>query len=356
MGRGKRTKLATNIFSDSSGISAIVRHRGSRPRELRFSHGTAMKTIRAEMRKTLAKLISARPQPQRGTLAADAERYYALTRHLASWRERRSEVRAWLSLYGTRNRSQVTADDVQAARTAWLENKVSPKTINHRMHTLRHLYRTLDGQKTETPCDELKPLPVHKTPAVFVEADVIRQVDANLRAGELRGELRSAKTRARFRVLATTGKRPSELMRAAPSDVDLERRVWIVRDGKGGFSPGLYLNDDMLAAWRLFVAAKAWGKYETSAFARTLRSAGWPAGIRPYSLRHTTWITASEKGADLSDVQAGAGHTDIRTTRRHYVPVLQSRMQRLSELLAGRFDLWKDVEPKRGPRRKAKAG
>jgi integrase len=81
---------------------------------------------------------------------------------------------------------------------------------------------------------------------VAVPHATIAAVAAQLEEHERRGWLRSAKTRARFMVLASTGKRPSELMRAQPHDVDFVRRVWTVRDGKGGWSPGIYLNDDML--------------------------------------------------------------------------------------------------------------
>jgi integrase len=180
-------------------------------------------------------------------------------------------------------------------------------------------------------------LPVPKTPPVFVSDELIRTVDAALEQLERERRVRDRKMRARFRVLAATGKRPSELMRAEPQDVDLARRVWIVRDGKGGFSPGLYLNDDMLAAWQFFIDAEAWGPFRGWSYIRTLRMAGWPEHVRPYNLRHTTWITASERGIDLADIQAGAGHKSIATTRRHYVPVRDSRMQKMSEALAGRF-------------------
>ncbi len=44
---------------------------------------------------------------------------------------------------------------------------------------------------------------------------------------------------------------------ARPEDVNLEARVWVPRDAKGGYSPGVYLNDDMLAAWTLFIEARA---------------------------------------------------------------------------------------------------
>jgi integrase len=157
----------------------------------------------------------------------------------------------------------------------------------------------------------------------------------------------NAKTRARFRVFVSTGKRPIEIMRAKPGDVNLEARVWVPRDAKGGFCPGVYLNDDMLEAWKLFIAEKAWGKYNQGSFSRTLRSAGWPAGVRLYQARHSMWITASEMGIDLHDIATGAGHTDPRTTRKAYVPVLNSRLQTMSERMDGRFGGWRSA-PERG--------
>jgi hypothetical protein len=40
---------------------------------------------------------------------------------------------------------------------------------------------------------------------------------------------------------------------------------------------------------------------------------------------------------DLADVGAFLGHRDLDTTRDHYVPVLDARMQTASDRLAGRF-------------------
>ena len=87
--------------------------------------------------------------------------------------------------------------------------------------------------------------------------------------------------------------------------------MWAVRDGKGGWSPGCYLTDDAVVAWRLFIQADAWGPYETSSLARVLRAAGWPVGVRPYSLRHTLGQTLSEAGVDLADVGTALGHTRV---------------------------------------------
>ena len=79
-----------------------------------------------------------------------------------------------------------------------------------------------------------------------------------------------------------------------------------------------------------------------------------PVGYRDYTegthaLRHTVGISLSEAGADLSDVQAHLGHKQLSTTRRHYVPVLGSRMQRLSESIEGRFQWPEEAVTARGP-------
>jgi integrase len=317
---------------------------GSVQRERRFPLGTDLKLVSKWREETRIKLRYSRPKGRKGTLAGDAAAYLRQVGHLASLKSRKNEVRVWVERLGDRLRDTITKADVLEARVAWLAEKTAPKTINNRVQTLRHLYRTLDGPAAPTPCDHIEPLHVGKTPPVFIPPELVREIETTLAAYESVNRLLDEKTRARFRVLASTGKRPSEIMRAQPEDVDLERRVWIVRDGKGGYSPGLYLNDDMVAAWELFIDANAWGPYNTNSFARVLRGAGWPKGVRPYMLRHTTWITASERGADLSDVQAGAGHKSIATTRRHYVPVLSSRMQKLSELLDHRFD-WTNTAP-----------
>ena len=185
---------------------------------------------------------------------------------------------------------------------------------------------------------------VHTTPMRFVTDDLIAKVDTRLQELERDEPRRSKKTRARFRVLVSTGRRPSEVMRTEPGDLDLQRRIWLPRDGKGGFSPGIYLNDDMRAAWAFFIETGAWGWYNTGEHARRLRKAGWPEDVQPYHARHTVGITLSEKGVDLDDIGPMMGHRRRETTRKHYVPVLNSRMQRVSELLDGRFKGWPTVQ------------
>jgi integrase len=257
--------------------------------------------------------------------------------HLSNLRSVSGELNVWCDLVGTLSRHAITKDHVLDARAQWLEEGLAPKTVNHRVNRLRALFRELDGPRALSPTDDVRPLPVPRTPIQRITPQVVLDVIDRMATSRFKTRLR--KPIARLLVYATTGRRPSEIARALRSDVDFENRIWIPRDGKGGYTPGIYLNDDMLFAWRFFDEAKAWGRFNTRVFPRTLRRYGWPEGVRPYNLRHTIGITLSEGGFDLADVGPQLGHKQLETTRRHYVPVLDSRMQRMSEALNGRFAL-----------------
>lgn len=355
---GTRTTISRGIYLDSGGfeVRVVVGGVAYRQRMPLDSTLDELKATRAALENTGR---TETPRAARGTLRAAVPGYLRLCAHLASVDDLADHLNAWCARgLGDVQRHRITVQDVLRARNAWLEAGLSPKTINNRVGTLRNLYRRLDGKRAPTPCDDVDPLPVPKTPIRRVSTETILAVDAQLQAHEAKGFLRDAKTRARFRVFVSTGKRPCEIMRAQPGDVNLEARVWVPRDAKGGFCPGVYLNDDQKAAWELFIQADAWGPYNHGNFGRVLRSAGWPQDVPPYQARHTHWITASELGIDLADIAAGAGHTDPRMTRRKYVPVLNSRLQAMSERMDGRFQGWPAgtfVVPESRPARKSQS-
>lgn len=361
--RDTRRRVAPGIYEDGDNYHATIHVRGAGFREKRFPINTPLPDVESWRNSKRIELLEiARRGSAPGTFRRDAQRYIRdFTPHLASAKSREIEVQTWIREFGEKRRGQITTADVARVRSKWLTEGrrdkqpggLSTKTINNRVNTLRHLYHCLDGKKAWTPCDDLAPLEVHKTPIQFVADATIAAVDLKLQQLEREKRILSTRPRARFRVLVSTGRRPSELMRAQPTDVDLPRRIWLPRDGKGGFSPGIYLNDDMLAAWHFFITANAWGKFATDKQADYLRMAGWPADVRPYNARHTVGITLSERGVDLDDVGSMMGHKRRETTRRHYVPVLNSRMQKASELLNGRFAGWVQTEVQTS---KAKSG
>lgn len=357
--RGKRKRLDRCIYADPAGRSIIVC--GREYRELspygsfRDLPLTTLRLARADLERKYKG--SGQSKSGKGTLAAAVDAWDPLEQHLTSYTERRSELRAWVAKIGHLRFSRVTGADVRLVIGEWKKDGVAAKTIRNRLWSLGHLYRVLNGATATSPVDGIDPPEKVRHVIMPITPAIILSVYAKLQEFERTGRLRDTKTRARFMVRASTGKRPSEIMRALPQDIDLERRVWLVRDGKGGWSEGLYLNDDMIAAWQAFAAADAWGEFNTGSMAEVLRAAGWPSErdsrgkytSRPYHLRHSIGIDISELGIDLQDVGAWLGQTSVQTTRSHYVPVRNSRMQRISEALAGRLHGWNPV-PSAAPR------
>lgn len=330
--KGKRTTLATGIYQDTTGVTVRA---GNLP-DRRFGPGTPMDLLRA-VRAQMLKQHQARKRTGAATLRRDCARYRARKTHLVNPSSVEAEIEAWCVLYGTKARHALTRDDVLNARAAWLDAGLAPKTINNRVNRLRAIYRELDGPQAWSPTDNIAPLPVPRTPIQRVSPALVLRVIDTMATALHRKRLR--KTIARFMVYATTGRRPSEIARAQRSDVDFENRVWIPRDGKGGYTPGIYLNDDMLFAWTAFDEAQAWGRFNSRVFPRTLRRYGWPAGVRPYNLRHSIGLALSEAGFDLADIGPHLGHRRPETTRKHYVPVLGSRLQAMSEAMGDRIGL-----------------
>ena len=113
--RGKRKRLATGIFEDKAGRSGIVYIHG-RPKEYRFDPGTAISKIRQKLNDELKRLQgSGRARSYRGTLAAAVDAWDGQEAHLASWRERRAELRAWVKLYGDKRLNAIDAEDARRA-------------------------------------------------------------------------------------------------------------------------------------------------------------------------------------------------------------------------------------------------
>jgi integrase len=336
--RGTRETIERGIYKDVGGYEVVARA-GTLRRSQRFPLRTSLQTLRGWRDLTTSDLRDERqPTADASTLAGAIDSFIAKTK-LPRRAGIRPSLHAWAREYGERPRRKITAALCQQALERWRHAGYSPQSLYYRRLALYRLWKTLDGPTVKTPVDDIHIARPRVQRPTWVPDDVILSVLMELRRKELAGGKlrRSAKTRARFLVLATTGQRPAQLKRAQRSDVDLERGIWWVRPAKGGHAVPLHLNSEMLDAWKAFVAADAWSHYDTRSFARTLRACGWPKGIRPYNLRHAAGLTLSARGADLGDIQMHMGHTSIATTRQFYVPGLDERMKATSAALEGRF-------------------
>lgn len=317
----RRTRIAPGVYSDAYGLAAVVKV-GRIQKERRFPAGTDLVALRNWQDQQRDELREQHPTDRRQTVRKDIEsRAHALAGR-PSAKSDYSHLKAWIPFIGDLLRTEVTRAHVLLALQTWQAAGKAARTIRHRLRVLRELYASF---KLPSPAAgvELPKIPApHPVP---VSLETIRSVAASLQQGKRHpkgygGD--SDQAYARFLVRALTGQRPSQIMRAQPADVDLVRRIWFVRAGKGGTAIPLPLNAEMVKAWKLFAAVDAWGTFDARSFSKTIRRHGWPASIRPYNLRHTFAIDHLLHGTSLGEVQGLLGHRQIETTRKFYAPVL----------------------------------
>lgn len=333
-----RERIGSGIYRDQYGLAATVKV-AKVQREKRFPLDHPIKEIerwQARIRGELEEDRADEPEgapPARGTFEADLPRYLLLIVNRVGFKSDRSHLRAWVPHVGHLPRGQIRPSHVRAAFSAWLQDGKSARTIRHRRRVLRELYQALDGVHAKPPIKGVavpRPEDPHPTP---VPIKTIQKVAKSLKKGKRHKEGYgddSTLCYARFLVRATTGQRPTQIMRATPGDVDLKRRIWFVRAAKRGHPIPLPLTPDMIKAWKTFIAAKAWGSFDTRSFSKTIRRHGWPKGIRPYNLRHTFAIDHLLNGTELGDLQGLLGHRQIETTRKFYGPILLARLRKAS--------------------------
>jgi integrase len=330
----QRRRLATGIYADAHGLSVIVSHHGT-PQEHRFDPGTPLERLVRWRARKVGELADTDPAPARGTLARDVVTFLKTRKGLANYKTEKTNLKAWIAALGNVHRWKITPQAIETTIATWRAAGYSKQTLRHRFRILRQVYRTLDGRRARTPFDDLsmpeKPRPRPVAPA----DDVIAAVAAQLRKQEILRR-QDGKTRARFLVEATTGRRPAEVKRARVEDVDFARRLWYTRGAKGGRHTVIVLNEEQLAAWHLFAAARAWGAFDTRSFTATLQRAGWPKGMRVYNVRHAVAYAIRARGGDARDVQDQLGHTTLETGA-HYFDQDPARAAAVSAALDGRL-------------------
>jgi site-specific recombinase XerC len=348
-----RNPLPAGIRRAGKGWRAFVRVRygikGSKLLTKRFPRTatlTEMKAWREEQR-VLARKIRG-PIPERGTFAADIERYLKQVAAMPTITWRRRDLQAWREAWGDFERTQISAEMIRGQLQAWrahgpvlryvprtkefrkVDRPLSASACNHRRTALLHLWTLLDGKDAPNPVRAVRPF---DEPAPAPRAVDIEFLEAAI------SRMQNAKDRARAGVLLWTGIRGnSELSHMKAEHVKLEAGECHVPTGKGGkrfrFVP---LNAKGIAAWEAFAAARAWGPYNKDllrkAFQRACRAEQRardpqntaPARVRVYDLRHSVATAYLRAGADLADVQDLLGHTTPRMTRR-YAPLQRLKL------------------------------
>ena len=363
MGRhGARRKLAKNIYVDDAGYASVVVQVRVTQEELRFDPGWELENLEKHRDQLRADLHDKAPASDRGTLAHDAVRYLKQIAGRPGFKAgplricargstgsapgRARGSRPWTCARRSPPGARTAPTSAAAARACAQPPSRRPppqKTLllERQVGVLKHLYKTLDGLKAKTPCDDVdRPKPSASTP-VGVDVTIVQRVATALEARARTTPLRSPERQdyARYVMLTTTAQRPAQMVRAIAEDFHVKEQFWIVRGAKGGPTHAIHLNKEMRAAVRLFLASGALGRYDDKHLLELARAHGWPKTIPLYNARHSVAIDAIEAGADLGDVQALLGHASIDTTRRFYAGILRLRQRNVGKRLEGRLKI-----------------
>lgn len=270
-------------------------------------------------------------------------------------------VRRFIAFHGRRHPRDMAHVEVSAFLSHLaVEGDVSASTQNQALSSILYLYREVLGIDLPWMQDVVRAKRPRKLPVVLTRSEVQRLLLQT-----------SGDTGLVARLLYGTGMRLLEGCRLRIKDVDLERRIIVVRDGKGAKDrvtvlPGSLVDELELQvrraaeAFRIDQAAGADGVWLPNALARkypsaskemhwhylfpaerlsvdprsgarrrhhideqrvqrTVRQAGVRAAlakpVSPHTLRHSFATHLLESGYDIRTVQELLGHSDVSTTQ-----------------------------------------
>ncbi len=203
------------------------------------------------------------------------------------------------------------------------EKKYSAGSVKVHMSALRFLYKKVLKRRDLSFDDLVYPKKPKKLPVVLSPEEVTRLIEATT----------NPMHRTMLMVLYGTGIRRTEASLLKVSDIDSQRMVLHIRQGKGARDRDVPLRDTLLQAlraywrWRkpknfLFPSSAGHHGQEQPISDKTVwhickgaaKRAGLQKKIGPHTLRHSFATHHMEAGTDLRTIQLLLGHADLEHT------------------------------------------
>ena len=202
------------------------------------------------------------------------------------------------------------------------EKKLAPGSVLIAVAALRFLYKV--SLKKDWTFEDVIPAPKkpQKLPVVLSPEEVLQFLSC----------VGSTKHRAILTTCYAAGLRISEAIRLKPADIDSQRMVIRVEQGKGQKDRYVMLSPKLLETLRSYwrPCGRRGGSFEgdvpgqpitRSAVELACQKARRLSGIRkpitPHSLRHAFAVHLLESGTDVRTIQLLLGHRSLATTARY---------------------------------------
>jgi site-specific recombinase XerD len=225
--------------------------------------------------------------------------------------------------YFHRSPEQLGLEQIREYQLHMVRRGLRPKTVMIQMAALRFLFVKVLKRRYSRDDLPLPKSPKRQIPVVLSREEVARLIEC---ASNLRH-------RTILMTLYATGVRRSELCHLRTEDIDKERMVVRIRQGKGGkdrevpLSPKLL--DQLRTYYRSLKRKNGWlfpsfqarhseepmtDKAVWHACEFAARRAGITKHVHPHTLRHSFATHLLDSGAELPTIQILLGHADVRDT------------------------------------------
>ncbi|MBX7123866.1 MAG: site-specific integrase [Opitutaceae bacterium] len=227
---------------------------------------------------------------------------------------------------GSTRLDRVTRQEIQRLHTKLLEEGLAPATANHHVRLIKHCYYLAMewGMADRNPAARM---------ALFHEDNTVENYLGDQELAHLLKILRTDSNVAVCRValfLLSTGCRVGEALRAKWSDVDIERRLFVISatNSKSRKLRSVPLNDTAIEVLQalpkggesefVFVNPETNKPFTDIrwSWVRLRKRAGFP-NLRLHDLRHQYASLLVNGGRSLYEVQQILGHSDPKVTMRY---------------------------------------
>jgi len=257
---------------------------------------------------------------------AESEKIKELRTWLQVRRYSPSTIRTYTEMTSTflcfiypKTAAEEVGNDIQRFVSEYiLKRGLSYSYQNQLVNALKIFYREI--MKQELQYEQVRrPRPEHKLPNVLSKDEVKKVLEA----------LRNNKHKTMLSLIYACGLRRGELLNILPSDIESDRGLLIIRQGKGKKDRIVPLSPKILLMLReyhkeykpehwLFEGEKAGTRYGERTIEQVLKKAIFLAKIKKpvtlHWLRHSYATHLHESGVDIRYIQELLGHKSTRTT------------------------------------------
>jgi len=237
-------------------------------------------------------------------------------------------------VYANKHAREVGAADVRAYLEHLVNTGKSASTLNTAYSALRFYFSTILKRRFFVSIPRAKKKKV--LPTILSVAEVRSMI-----AGT-----KNPKHRCMIELLYGAGLRVSELVCLKMSEIDTDRGVIVVKDGKRGKDRMTLLPKKLLVVLKKQKEIKLWSSYlftgrgkkrlTAATVQKVVKQAARRAGIAkrvsPHTLRHSFATHLLESGTDIRYIQSLLGHASLKTTQI-YTHVAQNHIEQLTSPL-----------------------